>query len=187
MLALAVAHNFPVPQAAKIAYEAGSLFVQQVQRGPITPWQLQKKSKFIRSEDLKNRDYKLVFTNGCFDILHAGHLESLRFAKSKGDKLVVGVNSDASVSRLKGPKRPVVPLNERMEMLAALETVDYVISFDEDSPHELVKQIAPDVLIKGADWAHRPIAGSEFVKEVCFVPLVEDRLTTNIIEKIKEL
>lgn len=182
MFALAWCHNLTVEEAAIVAFEAGALFVQQRARCPITPWQLQKKSKFVVPKD---REGKLVFTNGCFDILHSGHLESLRFAKSKGDKLVVAVNSDASVSRLKGSKRPVVPLEERMEMLAALECVDYVVSFEEDSPEELVKKIMPDVLIKGADWLGKHVAGTEYVKEIYFVPLVKDKSTTNIIEKIK--
>lgn len=187
IFALAVSHGMSFEDAAIVAFEAGALFVQHAARNPITPWLLQKKSKYVLSKNLRQREGKLVFTNGCFDILHSGHLESLRFAKSKGDNLVVAVNSDASVSRLKGLKRPVVPLVERMEMLAALECVDYVISFEEDSPIELVKEIMPDVLIKGADWKNKSVAGTEYVKEIYFVPLVEDKSTTNIIEKIKTL
>ena len=187
IFALAFCHNMTVEEAAIVAFEAGASFVQHQARTPITPWQLQKKSKFVVPRDLRVRDYKLVFTNGCFDILHSGHLESLRFAKAKGDKLVVAVNSDASVSRLKGPKRPVVPLAERMEMLAALECVDYVVSFEEDAPNDLVAEIMPDVLIKGADWKDKTVAGTEYVKEIHFVPLIEDKSTTNIIEKIKTL
>lgn len=187
VLALAISHKMSIKDAAIVAFEAGALFVQQHSRSPITPWQLQKKSKYVTPQDLYKRDFTLVFTNGCFDILHSGHLESLRFAKTKGDKLVVAVNSDASVSRLKGQKRPVVPLAERMEILAALECVDYVISFENDSPLELVRYIKPDVLIKGADWKDKPVAGTEYAGEVCFVPLVKDKSTTNIIEKIKTL
>ena len=188
ILGLAVAHRFPVAEAAEIAFEAGAAYVQSRSRKALTPWLLQRKSKFVTAEDLKDRDYKLVFTNGCFDIIHSGHLESLRFAKSKGDRLAVAVNSDESVARFKGPMRPVVPLPERMQMLAALEVVDYVLSFEEDSPLELIKEIRPDVLIKGSDWKHKGGAvGSEYAKEVCFAPLVEDRSTTNLIEKIRTL
>lgn len=188
VLAVAIAHGMSVSESAAVAYEAGALFVQQHSRNPITPWALQKQSKFIDIEDLKDRSYKLVMTNGCFDILHSGHLESLRFAKSKGDKLLVAVNSDESVKRFKGEKRPVVGLHERMEMLAALEFVDFVISFDDDSPYGLIKEIRPEVLVKGADWKDRGgIVGGELVQETYFVPLVEDRSTTSIIDKIKTL
>ncbi len=187
VLAVAMAHGIPLDRAAEVAFEAGARYVQQQSREPITLWQLQKQSKFVMPEELTSRNHKLVFTNGCFDILHTGHLESLRFAKSKGDKLVVAVNSDASVSRLKGPKRPVVPLEDRMEMLAALECVDYVVSFDQNDPQELIETIRPDVLIKGEDWKDKVVAGSDVVKEVCFVPLVHDRSTTNMIEKIRKL
>lgn len=185
VLAVAIAHGMSVSDASSVAYEAGALFVQQHSRNPITPWALQKQSKFINVEDLENRNYKLVMTNGCFDILHSGHLESLRFAKSKGDKLLVAVNSDESVKRFKGEKRPVISLHERMEMLAALEFVDFVISFNEDSPYDLIKAIRPEVLVKGADWKDKGgIVGGDLVKETFFVPLVEDRSTTNIIEKL---
>lgn len=189
VLALAVGHDIPVPDASKLAFEAGLIYVQDGSHDPLTPWQLQKQSKFVTPDELRNRTNggKLVFTNGCFDILHSGHLESLRFAKSKGDKLVVAVNSDASVSRLKGPKRPVISLNERMELLAALEGVDYVISFEEDTPQNLIEYTRPDVLIKGADWEGKTVAGSDVVKEVYFVPLVNDKSTTNIIGKIKTM
>jgi D-beta-D-heptose 7-phosphate kinase/D-beta-D-heptose 1-phosphate adenosyltransferase len=187
ILALAIGHGFSIEDAAALAFEAGALYVQNNSYQPITPWQLQKQSKFVSPDELVSRNYKLVFANGCFDILHSGHLESLRFAKSKGDRLVVAVNSDASVSRLKGPKRPVVPLSERMEMLAALECVDYVVSFEDDSPQDLIERIVPDVLIKGEDWKNKPVAGTDVVKEIYFVPLVEDKSTTNIIEKIKTL
>lgn len=185
---LALGHGFTIAEAANIAFEAGSVYVQNRSRSPLTPWQLQKKSKFVTPHELVDRDFKLVFTNGCFDILHSGHLESLRFAKSKGGKLVVAVNSDSSVKRLKGPMRPVVPLDERMQMLAAMEVVDYVISFEEDSPLDLIKQIKPDVLIKGSDWKNKGGAvGSDYVKEVFFAPLIEDKSTTNLIEKIRTL
>lgn len=107
----------------------------------------------------KNKE-TVVFTNGCFDLLHAGHVRLLRQAKSHGDFLVVGVNSDRSVRRLKGPGRPILPLKYRIEMLSALEPVDCVVSFSEDTPERLIRAIRPDVLIKGGDWKVRRIAGA---------------------------
>ena len=128
---------------------------------------------------------KVVFTNGCFDILHSGHLKTLRFAKNQGDRLLVAVNSDESVRKIKGKYRPIISLKERMEMLASLDFVDYVVSFEEDTPIELIKKIKPEVLIKGGDWEGR-IVGSDIAKETIAVPLLIDRSTTNIVERIKD-
>ena len=131
----------------------------------------------------KNNHKKIVFTNGCFDIVHAGHIRYLYEAKSYGDRLVVGVNSDQSVSRIK-PGRPIIPQEQRMEVLAALEMVDYVILFEEHTPLVLIKAIKPDVLVKGADWALENIVGREIAKEVCRIHYVEGISTTQIIQKI---
>lgn len=106
---------------------------------------------------------KIVFTNGCFDILHAGHALYLEAAKAEGDILVVGINSDDSVRRLKGKTRPIIRLDDRMIMLAALESVSYVMPFDEDTPLELIKAIEPDVLVKGGDWNLQSIVGADIV------------------------
>ena len=187
VLALCLAHGMNVTDAAEVAFEAGAVYVQQKHNQPITPWELQKQSKFVTPEELRNRDFRLVFTNGCFDIMHSGHLDTLKFARSKGDKLVVAVNSDASVSRLKGTNRPVVSLEERKKMLAALECVDFVIGFDEDTPLRLIHKIRPDVLVKGGDYKPDDIVGGEFVPEVVIAPFVEDHSTTSIIDKIKAL
>src|SRR5580700_3884774 len=119
---------------------------------------------------------KVVFTNGAFDILHLGHLTYMTFAREQGDCLVVGLNSDASVRRYKGEKRPIVPQEERATMLAGLKCVDYVVIFDEDEPRDLIAHIMPDVLIKGEDWAHY-VSGRD---------MVEARSTTNIVKKIVE-
>lgn len=131
---------------------------------------------------------KTVFTNGCFDILHAGHAQYLEEAKGLGDLLVVGVNSDASVRRLKGDQRPIVPLNERQIVLAALECVDIVVSFDEDTPHELIGSILPDILVKGGDWREKDIVGSDIVlargDRVVSLPFREGLSTSSIIERI---
>lgn len=129
---------------------------------------------------------KIVFTNGCFDILHAGHVSVLEFSRSKGDVLVVGVNSDASVRRLKGPTRPVNPEADRALVLAALQAVDAVCLFEQDTPHELIQLVRPDVLVKGGDYKPNEIVGREFAKKVVRFALLKGRSTTNIIKKVQK-
>ena len=133
---------------------------------------------------------KVVFTNGCFDIFHAGHLTYLQAAREKGDLLVIGVNSDASIQRIKGPTRPVNPVHQRLKVLSGLACVDYLIEFDSDTPEELIENLAPDVLIKGADWAVQDIVGGDFVVSrggtVETIELVPGVSTTQIIERILE-
>jgi len=133
----------------------------------------------------------LVFTNGCFDIIHAGHVRYLAGAKALGDVLVVGLNSDSSVRGIKGEGRPIVPEAERAEVLCSLSSVDYVVLFDEPTPIRVIEALVPDVLVKGADWAAHEIVGAELVKRhggrVERIDLVEGRSTTNIIRKILEL
>lgn len=129
---------------------------------------------------------KIVFTNGCFDILHAGHVSVLEFSRSKGDELVVGLNSDASVRRLKGPTRPVNTQADRALVLAALESVSAVCIFDEDTPYNLIKQVRPDVLVKGGDYKTDEIVGREFAKKVVRFPLLKGHSTTNIIKKVSK-
>jgi D-beta-D-heptose 7-phosphate kinase/D-beta-D-heptose 1-phosphate adenosyltransferase len=130
----------------------------------------------------------IVFTNGVFDLLHRGHVEYLEEARALGDRLVVGVNSDASVRRIKGPERPLVPGAERAEILAALACVDLAILFDEDTPERLIREVRPDVLVKGGDWTPDRIVGREFVESlggrVVSVPLREGLSTTALIERI---
>ena len=128
---------------------------------------------------------KVVFTNGCFDILHVGHVKYLQIAKSFGDILIVGLNSDASVSRLKGPTRPVNIAEDRAYLLAALEAVDFVVPFSEDTPYELIKMIAPDVLVKGGDYEGKDVVGTEFANELKLVDFVDGKSTTKTIEKIQ--
>ncbi len=132
---------------------------------------------------LKKQGKKVVFTNGCFDIIHAGHIAYLRQARGLGDLLVVGVNSDESVKRLK-PKRPIVPCAQRVEVLSALEMVDYVVVFEEDTAYELIKSIEPDVLVKGGDWKVQDIVGSDLVPETYSLPYREGLSTTEIIQRI---
>ncbi|NTW52403.1 MAG: D-glycero-beta-D-manno-heptose 1-phosphate adenylyltransferase [Chlorobiaceae bacterium] len=134
---------------------------------------------------------KVVFTNGCFDILHAGHVRYLAAARGLGDRLVVGLNTDASVRRIKGPNRPVSCEEDRAEVLSALAVVDAVTLFDDDTPEKLIGMLLPDILVKGADWPVDKIAGASAVLEhggsVLTVPLLEGRSTTGIIETIVHL
>ena len=137
----------------------------------------------------RQRGQNIVFTNGCFDILHSGHLDLLNFAKAQGDLLIVAINSDASVGRLKGPDRPINVQQERANLLGALEAIDYVVIFDEDTPAKMIEAITPDILIKGADWAGN-VVGQEWVEDhggnVVIMPLTPDRSTTNIIDRVIE-
>ncbi len=142
-----------------------------------------------RLEEKRRTGSRIIFTNGCFDILHAGHITYLKEAKKLGDILVVGVNSDESVKRLKGEGRPVNPLGDRLMLLSALKYVDYVVPFQEDTPLELIKAIKPDVLVKGGDYRIETIAGAEEVLSkggaVRVLPFVEGRSTTGILEKMQ--
>ncbi len=137
---------------------------------------------------LKKRGKKIVFTNGCFDILHAGHVEYLQKAKAKGDILVVAINSDASVKRIKGKQRPIVKQSDRCKIVAGLASVDYVTIFNQDTPLEAIKALKPDILIKGADWKINKIVGAEFLAgyggKAQTVKLTAGRSTTNIIHEI---
>ena len=141
-------------------------------------------------ERLRREGKQLVFTNGCFDILHAGHVSYLAFARSQGDALVIGLNSDASVRRGKGPTRPIVPEDERAMLLASLEVVDYVVLFHDDEPRALIAALLPDVLVKGEDWKHY-VAGRDIVEQnggrVVLAPLVQGRSTTKLVERILQV
>ncbi|PIT99359.1 MAG: D-glycero-beta-D-manno-heptose 1-phosphate adenylyltransferase [Bdellovibrionales bacterium CG10_big_fil_rev_8_21_14_0_10_45_34] len=132
---------------------------------------------------------KVVFTNGCFDLLHVGHVRYLKQARSLGDILVVGVNTDSSVKRLKGPSRPIQNENDRAEILSSLECVDLVCLFTEETPIELIKKVRPDILVKGGDWAPEKIVGYDFVHSyggiVKSLSFIDGRSTTRIIEKSK--
>ncbi len=140
---------------------------------------------------IRSRGGKIVFTNGVFDILHRGHVEYLAYARSLGDALVVGINSDDSVRRIKGPARPINTLEDRMFVLRHLDVVDFVVPFDEDTPLELIKFLEPDILVKGADYEYDEIIGKEIVEKrggrVVRAPLKEDYSTTKLIKKIVEM
>lgn len=153
------------------------------------------KSKIKSQRELKNiilalkkRGKKVVFTNGCFDLLHYGHVKYLEDAKRKGDILVVGINSDASVRRIKGTKRPIINEQDRLKIIAALESVDYVVLFKEDTPFNIINLLRPDILIKGADWDKDKIVGRDIILRyggrVATIRLIKGRSTTNFIRKI---
>ena len=139
-------------------------------------------------QDIQRAGRKVVFTNGCFDILHTGHSRYLQVAKSYGDILIVAVNSDESVRKLKGDKRPIMPQAERAEMVASLAVVDYVTVFEEEDPHRVIAELMPDVLVKGGDWAVDEIVGKDIVEtgggKVYSIPYIEGASTTGIIERI---
>ena len=142
-------------------------------------------------EELRKKGKKIAFTNGCFDILHVGHVRYLREAKKTADVLVLALNSDSSVRSLKGEKRPLMNEKERAEILAALECIDFVTIFQELTPLELINYLKPDILIKGGDWPEEKVVGREEIKKwggrVSIIPEVEGKSTTNIVEKIKKL
>ncbi len=152
--------------------------------------------QFLNPNDLiqkltaEREQKKVVFTNGCFDLLHVGHVRYLKEAKRLGDILVVALNTDASVKRLKGPERPVQLENDRAEILAALECVDYTCLFDEDTPEKIIKALRPDVLVKGGDWKVEQIVGHDFVQsyggQVLSLPFIQGRSTTTLIQKARQ-
>ena len=143
-----------------------------------------------KTRGLQASGKKVVFTNGCFDILHPGHIELLKQARDCGDALVVAINTDASVRRFKGANRPIIPEQERAELLAALEVVDFVCTFDEDTPLEAILKVRPDILVKGADWGLDGIVGRSEVEgwggKVIALPLVQGVSTTGIVERVLE-
>ncbi len=134
---------------------------------------------------LKQQGKKIVFTNGCFDLIHPGHIKIFQDARKKGDVLIVGVNSDSSVKRIKPKGRPILNEKARIKILEAIEVIDFVIVFKEKTPYNLIKTIKPDVLVKGGDWGRNKIIGSDLVKRVYRVKLCPGYSTTNIIKRIK--
>jgi len=134
---------------------------------------------------LRKSKNRIVFTNGCFDILHLGHVKYLEEAKKLGDTLIVGINSDSSVSRLKGKTRPINSIKDRSQIIASLKSVDYVIPFEEDTPFELIKAIVPDILVKGSDYKDKNVVGEEIAKELVLIDFIEGRSTSNTILRIQ--
>ena len=151
-------------------------------------------NKLVNNKDIEKiaevyRDKKIVFTNGCFDIFHAGHVMNLKKASELGDILIVAINSDESVRRLKGESRPINVLADRMAVIAALESVDYVTWFDEDTPYNLISRLRPDVIVKREDYQNKEVVGNDVLAEyggqVVFLPFLQGRSTTEIISKIR--
>jgi D-beta-D-heptose 7-phosphate kinase/D-beta-D-heptose 1-phosphate adenosyltransferase len=201
MVALAYSAGFELSTCAILANQAASLVVSKFGVAQISLVELV--SAYYMAEDdfvgndadvvkllkeLKTLGKKIVFTNGCFDIIHAGHISSFAQAKKFGDVLVVGINSDTSIQRIKGELRPIINLENRKKILSAIKYIDFVIPFDEDTPQTLIEQISPDVLVKGLDWKGKPIAGSDFVLahggKVEYINMEDGLSTTNIINKI---
>ncbi len=203
-MALAVANGLSIESAASLANLAASLVVARFGAASVTLDEMVdslngqvRDNKCISFEDISSvlrnhriAGHKIVFTNGCFDLFHAGHLDLLRQTSSLGEVTVVGINSDESVRRLKGPKRPIVGLADRIAVLAALNFVDYIVPFSEDTPLNLIKEVQPDVLVKGEDWAGKEVVGSDVVNarggRVQFAKFVPGISTTSLIKKIRE-
>lgn len=197
-----VASGIGLLESAKLSNIAASVVVGKIGTAPITLSELEdalRESRAFLSIESKIKSFdgaiemarkwkrdglKIVFTNGCFDLLHVGHIYSLEEAKKRGDRLIVGLNSDASVRRLKGEGRPIIPQHDRARMLAALEFVDCVVVFDEDTPNKLISLIRPDVIVKGGDYRPEEVVGKEYAGEVHIVPLFKGYSTTSLIKKI---
>lgn len=181
----------PFPRVINYGLDARCAdFFSHLHGDPLNPAILTLEEAILRFGREKRNGRRLVFTNGCFDLLHPGHIRALELARELGDVLIVGLNSDASVRQLKGPGRPVIPERERAEILAALESVDAVVIFDELTPQEIISRLLPDVLVKGGDWPGDQIVGRAEVEaaggRVVSVPLVPGYSTSDILRKIRE-
>jgi len=201
-LALSLAKNVDIDNAVKFANLAAGVVVGKIGSATTTldeiveyesslhlagPEEHIKNSNQIEVivKNLKSKNKKIVFTNGCFDILHAGHVKYLTEARSLGDILIVGINSDESVKRLKGPSRPINTLKDRSIVIAGLDVVDYVVPFSEDTPTNLIKKIRPKFLVKGSDYKGKEVAGKEYADELILIEFVNGKSTSNLIRKIK--
>jgi len=199
-LGFALTSGFDIKEAAYFATSAAAVVVGKLGCATVSLDEIDLYEQSLRSAKagskiktkeelvalLENfRDKKIVFTNGCFDILHVGHVKYLEIAKSFGDMLIVGLNSDASVKRLKGSTRPINNHLDRAYVLSALESVSFVVEFTEDTPYELIRAIKPDVLVKGGDYKDKVVVGSDLVEEVKLVDFVDGKSTTKIIEKAR--
>ena len=204
-LALAVANGLSIEDAISLANLAASLVVARFGAASVS---LDEMINALREKPLSNKTValedigavlrnhriqgqKIVFTNGCFDLFHAGHLEILRQASAMGEVMVVGINSDRSVARIKGPGRPIVAQSDRVELVSALSFVDYVVVFEEDTPLTLIKEARPDILVKGEDWKGKEVVGEAIVRarggRVEFVRHIGGISTSQLIQKIRDL
>lgn len=198
-LAVCLACGKPLEEAIEIANKAAGIVVSKFGTAPIEHQELidafnmNYNKKIVSLEfltrivdDLKHKGKKIVFTNGCFDIMHRGHATYLKEAKKLGDILIVGLNSDSSVKLLKGPDRPLNQENDRAYLLSCLEAVDYIVIFNEETPYNLIKTIKPDLLVKGGDYQISAVVGREFAGETIILPFVEGYSTTQLIHKVKD-
>ncbi|WP_373032739.1 D-glycero-beta-D-manno-heptose-7-phosphate kinase [Sulfurovum sp.] len=202
-LGVAIASNLNIHEACEFANKAAAVVVAKVGSATVTlneieeyehslnKGQIESKIKDFKAIErivtrLKTQKRKIIFTNGCFDILHRGHATYLQKAKDQGDILIVGVNSDESIKRLKGEDRPINNLEDRAYLLAALESIDFVVHFYEDTPYELIKIIKPHILVKGADYKGKEVVGSDIADEVQLIEFVDGKSTSSIIKKISQ-
>lgn len=195
-LALCLGKGFDISEAVKVANKAAGIVVSKVGTAPVLLSELNGSfdghSKIVPPESLKAliariraMKRKIVFTNGCFDILHKGHVTYLRKAAAMGDILILGLNSDSSVRRLKGDGRPLNSEEDRAEVMAALEFIDFITVFDDDTPYELIKTVQPDVLVKGGDYKIEEVVGREFARKTVLIDFVNGYSTTGLIENMK--
>uniref|UniRef100_UPI00272E9D4C D-glycero-beta-D-manno-heptose 1-phosphate adenylyltransferase n=1 Tax=Geoalkalibacter sp. TaxID=3041440 RepID=UPI00272E9D4C len=206
LLGIGLGAGLAVEQAAQVANLAAGIVVAKVGTSTVTPDEIldvagrrhADTDLKIKGRDLlgrvlereRERGKRIVFTNGCFDLLHVGHVKYLQKARNLGDLLVLGLNSDDSIRRLKGAKRPLIGEEERAHLMAALKCIDYVVIFDEDTPLELIGALRPHILVKGGDYAPEGVVGKELVESyggrVEIIPFVDGKSTTNVIERILE-
>jgi D-beta-D-heptose 7-phosphate kinase/D-beta-D-heptose 1-phosphate adenosyltransferase len=206
-LAVTLAEGHDYVAAVELANRAAGLEVEKFGNATVTKDEIvndifsedRRRTGKIRSVDAlldelawrRKQNETVVFTNGCFDVVHRGHIEYLKFTKQQGDIAVLGLNSDSSVRTIKGPDRPINNEHDRAAVLAALETVDYITIFDDPTPIDLIMKVRPDVLVKGEDWAEKGVVGREFVESyggrVMLAPLLKGKSSTATIEKIKSL
>ncbi len=195
MLAFCMALDIPMIKACELANKAAAVVVSKLGSASVSFEDIKKFEKANFEDKIKSKEElckllankkNIVFTNGCFDILHFGHVKYLEKARSLGDLLVIGLNSDESVKRLKGEKRPINSQFHRACLLSCLYFVDFVVIFDEDTPYELIKALKPDILVKGADYAKKEVVGSDLVKRLELIDFEEGFSTTGLINKMKE-
>ncbi|MCX6061846.1 MAG: D-glycero-beta-D-manno-heptose-7-phosphate kinase [Campylobacterales bacterium] len=202
-LSFALSCGMSIDESAKFSNRAAAVVVGKIGSATVTLEEIEEYEATLHQSDsrahlksaseiveivqrLKAKNKRIVFTNGCFDILHVGHVKYLQEAKSYGDVLIIGLNTDASVRVLKGPTRPVNTEEDRAYILGALEAVDYVVLFSDETPYELIKSIAPDILVKGGDYEGKTVVGAEFARELRLVQFVDGKSTTATIARINE-
>ena len=161
--------------------------IQEISKFMLDQDSLSENEKISNIKNASNNGKKIVFTNGCFDIIHSGHIKYLEEAKNCGDILVVGINSDSSVKKLKGPDRPIINESDRVKVLSSIKYVDFVLVFNDETPLKLIKLIRPDVLVKGGDYKNKSIVGRSFAKETRTLSFIKNKSSSKIIKKIKKI